>query len=258
MSGKSREWVSRRTSTVVAHADGAKLKGRQVPLKARMFVYIYTAIALIGGFRAARWSSNGFAVGLLVAFSIFVALIAWPTFFHPKTRGSWVSPKPFVLLAFGFGSLLVIYQWLIVPEITLRRFTESVPGYVAVASQTPPIETQPARLIGKLLPINLNGGRIDPFLFQLPQELRATDPSQVGTIVGMRCGSTVVGKYGNLGSASVMNCIMQLWKSGTGEFLGSATFSGPPPPQYSAQSVTGPVPLNQMVQYLVALPRLAK
>ncbi|MGE3805454.1 MAG: hypothetical protein AB7K24_12335, partial [Gemmataceae bacterium] len=132
-----------------------------------------------------------------------------------------------------------------------------------IAEYFPAKPAQPAsggELKGKLITVNVKGRHFDGLYFQLPPQLRAASPDEVGTIVWLDWGEDVVGEYGvNTGSVGVViTCQATVINKADGQILHERFFAGGQPPDKTDkhnQKHYGSPPTGEIVGWLAALPR---
>jgi hypothetical protein len=126
----------------------------------------------------------------------------------------------------------------------LSKFKSIAQGYASVPAE--PDGGQP-RVVGKVLPVNMGDRTPDHIYFDLPDDLRAAKPEEVGTVVLLSWGKIKVGDYEGGGDANQQ----------TKRVLVSQQFMGGPPPNTTSSSggATGSSPAPQIVTYLRGLPR---
>ena len=111
---------------------------------------------------------------------------------------------------------------------------------------------------GKLLPMDIRQGTIDFVFYQeLPRDLRAASPEEVGTVVNRDCVASSVGTYTRGGGAYRWACELKLIDLSISRILKGPTITGsePPPTKMGSGDEYGSDPLPEIVAYLVALPR---
>lgn len=80
---------------------------------------------------------------------------------------------------------------------TLPSFNGFIDQYITTVSQFDQTSTYNKRYInGKAIVINKNEKTIDPIFFQLPDEIRANSPDEVGTVFLLDYDKKIVGTYG--------------------------------------------------------------
>ena len=99
---------------------------------------------------------------------------------------------------------------------------------------------------------------IDPLLLDLPDDLRAADPGEVGTVVWLRWETELVGSYTGGGPAWIWKCQVTVIDKSQRALLGEREFRGSDPPQTTANSGGdyGSKPVGEVVNYLTKLPRV--
>src|SRR4051812_1701631 len=139
-------------------------------------------------------------------------------------------------------------------EGELSPFRPVAESYTAVPLAPP--EGAP-RVVGKVLPVNFTDRKPDHLYFDLPADLRASRPEEVGTVVLLIRGKTQVATYQGGGGAFQQFCEVTLVDHRTRAVLHKQIFQGGPPPQsISSRSSTGTgsSPDPSVVDFLTRLP----
>ena len=101
---------------------------------------------------------------------------------------------------------------------------------------------------------------IDGVWYDLPDNLRAAKPEEVGTVVWVTWGKDQVDTYENGAPAYVQTCKVTVIDKQTQTVLwDSQQFRGDEPPMeidFSASEGSGSKPTEQVVDYLKGLPKL--
>jgi hypothetical protein len=111
---------------------------------------------------------------------------------------------------------------------------------------------------GKIIIIDNQKNKIDHIYYDLPENLRATKPENVGTIVLLEWGEDKIGFYASPRSeAIVITCQVTVIDKSIPAIVSKVNFEGPPPPAIlkSGESATGAMPTQEIVNYLQGLPR---
>jgi len=109
---------------------------------------------------------------------------------------------------------------------------------------------------GKLIVLNMNDRKVDALFRDLPVELRATNASQVETIVWLKRGSRVYGHYRNGGDATINTCEVTIIDRARARVLAVRQFEGSLPPfSTKSYSASGSLPGAEITTWLTNLPR---
>ncbi len=112
---------------------------------------------------------------------------------------------------------------------------------------------------GKVVPVEFRKGKqaIDYLYFDLPPELKAQTPEEVGTVVWLEWGEDQVGDYDDDDPAFVQTVKVSVIDKERGRMVGQKSFRGGPPPNTKTYDGPGygPKPTAEIVQYLTSLPR---
>jgi hypothetical protein len=159
-----------------------------------------------------------------------------------------------VAIALCVGAFFGI-QWMM-REGELSKFKDLAQSY----AQTPgePDGGEP-RVVGKVLPINLDGRKPDHLYFDMPEGMRAAKPEEVGTVVLLNWGKEQVGTYTGGGAAYQQTCQVTVVNHKTKKVIVSQMFLGGEPPQTTKSSTaTGSSPGPDIVRFLGQLPKSDK
>jgi hypothetical protein len=161
--------------------------------------------------------------------------------------------------AFVFVAFAIFYA--IRDAIYLGPFKEHVTEYSTVLDVKNPVkhssEKKEAYIKGKIITVNNEEGEIDDIYFSLPEELRATKPENVGTIVWLEWGEDNIGSYTDGEDATVITCDVTIIDKSTATVVAERNFRGsiPPNPKRSGEDGTGSMPIDEIVAYLKTLPK---
>src|SRR5262249_8471941 len=111
---------------------------------------------------------------------------------------------------------------------------------------------------GKVLPVSVTDKKVDWFYYDVPQDMRATTPEEVGTVVQLFWGEDKVGEYHpGGGGAYVRTCRVVVIDHEKRLAVGEASFRGGDPPRSSRNGVSqhGSYPTESMVSFLKSLPK---
>lgn len=110
---------------------------------------------------------------------------------------------------------------------------------------------------GKIILIDKSHNKISNIYYELPEELRATKPEEVGTIVWLKCGRDKVGSYTDGEDATVITCQVTVIDKSIPIIVNKTKFKGSEPPQVKERGVSGSgeMPTKDIVDYLRSLPQ---
>jgi hypothetical protein len=114
-----------------------------------------------------------------------------------------------------------------------------------------------AKVKGKMITVDINSKAIDHLYFDLPEELRASKPEEVATVVLLSWGKNKVGTYDGGSGAYQQTCQVKVVDKATNTEIASNFFLGDEPPQQkmSNASGTGAKPSKALLYFLKTLPR---
>jgi hypothetical protein len=115
-------------------------------------------------------------------------------------------------------------------------------------------------LRGKVIVVNTGDKEVDcDVFFELPSELRAATPEEVGTIVRLKWGTKMVGMYvsgrGSEGAADAQTCEVTVIDKSIPAIVAWRSFQGDDPPMHFTGARTGPKPVKAVVDFITSLPR---
>jgi hypothetical protein len=115
-----------------------------------------------------------------------------------------------------------------------------------------------AYITGKVLAVDRSRNTTDDLYFQLPNDLRATIPEEVGTVIWVECGSRVVGTYTDGGKAHQITCELTIIDMANTTIVGVKSFTGGPPPgskRSGTGNEVGSRPTKEMAEYIMTFPK---
>jgi len=133
-------------------------------------------------------------------------------------------------------------------------FREHLESYAQEAKGDP---TPGRRMNGKLVAVDLDSKTIDDLHFDLPDDLRAETPEDVGTVVQLHWDKLQVGSY-NGKPAWKQSCQVRVMDKPSGELIETQPFWGGDPPSAidsNASAGWGSRPDKEIVEFLGTLPR---
>lgn len=138
----------------------------------------------------------------------------------------------------------------------LKAFEPSLAGYLAAEKAKAPKKIKP-RIVGKVVMVNLDEKDFDHLMFDLPAELRATGPKQVGTVVQTSYVANVVGTYTSGDKGYQYTAVVKVIDRATGQLLATKRLLGSEPAtQKTSHSGDnyGSRPSYEIVDWLASLP----
>jgi hypothetical protein len=140
----------------------------------------------------------------------------------------------------------------------LGKFKSHLGEYTAQPSRPAAAPASPY-VKGKVIPVEFKDGAkdIDWIYWDMPKDLRADNPDEVGTVVWLEWSDKQVGEYTDNSKALVWLCKVSVIDLGAKTLVGQRDFQGSDPPQSDSGSgdVHGSKPTKEIVDYLKNLPR---
>lgn len=170
-----------------------------------------------------------------------------------RGEGNWGNIIIIVLvvvigLAVG-GFFLVRYLY---RSSVLSPFQSSVNEYTGMKPQADTkVEETPHK--GGVIPVDTSDNTIDHFYFDLPENLKASDPASVKTIVFLTWSKQQTHQYSNNKPGYTNFCAVDVVDRETKNLLKRGNFQGPPPPQSisgRSSSGEGARPTEEIVAFL--------
>jgi hypothetical protein len=113
-----------------------------------------------------------------------------------------------------------------------------------------------ALLKGKLIMLNISDRKVDSLFRELPVEMRASTPAEVGTIVWLKRGQRLYGHYRGGGGAYINTCEVTIIDRAAARVLTVKQFDGSlPPSSTKSSSASGSMPSDEITTWLRNLPR---
>ena len=150
--------------------------------------------------------------------------------------------------------IFAVVRYLVVFEPRFDLFEVHMSEYTSVANQQPGAWY----VHGKVLPIEMRTNTVEiQTYYELPGNLRATTPEDVGTVLWLDCTTRAVGTYTSGGAARQWFCDVTLIDLSIPAIIGETSFAGSEPPRTTTKSSgeTGSFPAKEIVDYLESLPR---
>ena len=164
-------------------------------------------------------------------------------------RRRWLILMGAVAVAVAGGALA--YQYL--PDPATGPFAAALPGYLVQIERVRAGTIQPgiANFRGKVVVVDLATRRVDVVQAKLPRAMRASKPEEVGTLIGMVCGTQEVGGYNNGRVETEHRC--RAWAIDVVENRPMGQFNFVNPPDEVGSRRIPARPDDQLVDYLKEL-----
>jgi hypothetical protein len=138
----------------------------------------------------------------------------------------------------------------------VKPFENHLSEYVSVPELKD--ATESPYIAGKIIPIDTKNKEVDDVYFELPENLKAEGPEEVGTVMWTECHNITVGKYADGAEGYQIMCMVTLIDKENHVRFAPKGFIGSKPPQSKkgAGSRYGSKPDKDIVEYLATLPVL--
>lgn len=137
----------------------------------------------------------------------------------------------------------------------VKPFETHLDAYMKESKGMEPTPGQ--KLAGKLITVDINERKIDYLYFDLPDNMRADNPEEVGTIVQLNWGKNQVGEYTGGKPAWKQYCFVSVMDKASGKLFFQNVFEGSDPPstiKSSQSSGSSSKPSDEIVAFLKGLP----
>ena len=171
----------------------------------------------------------------------------------PTPLWQWISLAAIMVPIIGFAAFMAIRQE--TQQADQRKtFGAAIDSYLALAPGKP--NDAKAR-VGKVVLVDVNKRALDETQFALPDDLQATSPEEVTTVVLSTIRRDQKGTFEGGGKAVQEHYSLAVIDKATGALIGSAEMTGPEPPKTVSRSgfgqdVSGGAPLDEIIGFLRA------
>jgi hypothetical protein len=173
-----------------------------------------------------------------------------------SNKGNVIFWVVVAVIAAGVGGFFGVRS--MVRASKVKPFKEHLAEYTKpVAAGLPGQPVGSKKMAGKCVTVDMDSKEVDYVYFDLPEELRAETPDQVGTVVQLKWGKEQVGDYKGK-PAWKHNCTVTVVDRATMSPIASSMFWGSDPPSSikSSQSEgNGDKPYDQIVNFVKGQPR---
>ncbi len=151
--------------------------------------------------------------------------------------GTWIGFGLIVLIAIVIGGFFLVRH--LYRTSVLKPFESSLQEYIALQDATKKEPTnKPCQ--GGVIAIDAGTGTLDHFYFDLPDDLKASDPAAVKTVAFLHWRKDVIDHYTGNKPAYQHKCDVQLVDRASKTLLLKQHFEGSPPPMsISSRSSSG-------------------
>src|SRR5439155_22217449 len=109
----------------------------------------------------------------------------------------------------------------------VKPFAAHLDSYMQEAKGPQPSGEAITRQVGgKLITVDMDKREVDYLYFDLPDDLRAETPDEVGAVVQLRWGKMLFGKYENGTPGYKQTCQVVVKDKATGELLARGAYMG--------------------------------
>lgn len=168
-----------------------------------------------------------------------------------RNKGTWIFWGVIGVIALGVAGFFGVRH--LIRGRKLAPFKEQMAAYTA----QPKGEAKEMPLRGKIIPIDIDKKEVDDIYWEMPEDMRADKPDDVGTIVWLKWGKEQIGTYTGGSAAEVQTVVVTVIDKKEGVQTHTTSLRGGNPPQSkkSSQSGVGPKPTTEIINFLKALPR---
>jgi hypothetical protein len=166
----------------------------------------------------------------------------------------WVSLAVVVVPLISFAAGMAIWQnqhqaW------EQKAFGAVMDDFLAATA--PAAAGAPRPAFGKAVMVDVNQRKLDYMQESLPDDMRAATPEEVTTVVQLRYTEQTVGEYTGGGRALKVTCNVTVVDRASRVVLGTASFTGEDPPQFTRTSAgeddRGALPTQAIIGFLKQL-----
>lgn len=152
----------------------------------------------------------------------------------------------------------------IIHERKLKPFQGHVSEYESIIDSAVPHAGGSGYIRGKVVIVNAREpeenlpARIDyRVFFNLPEEMRAKRPDEVGSVVALQWGKEIVGSFSDGTTAHFRTCQVTIVDKEKRQIIGEKFFKGSAPPKSKTRggSRSGSTPYHEIINYLKDLAR---
>src|SRR5262245_1828947 len=186
---------------------------------------------------------------------------------NPQTRNTLIALGIFGVIALIVGGGFGI--WYLNRVLALSPFGKHVNEYGAAFAPAgaggvggpagaPQAFAGQGYVIGKVIPVDMKGSKsIDWIYFDMPNDLRAKKPDEVGTVAQLSWSEDKIDEYTDGAGAYVHVCKVDVIDLGKKSVVVSQTFRGGEPPMEKSHSGSayGSKPTQDIVNWLKNMPR---
>ncbi len=138
----------------------------------------------------------------------------------------------------------------------LEPFEPYLAEYTGI--HTTPYSSGNPYIKGKVITVDIGENELDSFYFDLPEDMVAPNPEEVGTIIWLSWSKVYVGRYTDGANGYRWDCDITIIDKAVAKVVGYHHFTGSDPPdtKNSSGNREGSKPSDKVVDYLKSLPRL--
>jgi len=154
-----------------------------------------------------------------------------------------------IFLGIRFGCNIVNIQ---------KVFGDHVQEYTVITGLNPDFQSENSYIRGKVITVDIGENKIDRIYFDLPGDMAAKNPEEVGTIIWLKWEDVRVGTYiPGGGTAYERTCEVTIIDKLEAIIVDKKSFTGtePPPTMLREGDGYGSKPTDEIVDYLESLPR---
>ena len=173
-----------------------------------------------------------------------------------KKPGYWIIAAIIIILVI-IGIFLGIRFGCNIINIQ-KVFGAHVQEYTVISGLNPGFQSENPYIRGKVITVDIGENKLDQIYFDLPGDMTAKNPEEVGTIIWLKWEDVRVGTYSPSGEAAYrITCEVTLIDKPEAILIDKKSFTGsePPPTMLREGDGYGSKPTDEIVDYLESLPR---
>jgi hypothetical protein len=139
-----------------------------------------------------------------------------------------------------------------------KLFGDHIQEYTVITGLNPNFQSENSYIRGKVITVDIGENKLDQIYFDLPGDMAAKNPEEVGTIIWLKWEDVRFGTYlPGGGTAYQRTCEVTIIDKLETIIVDKKSFTGtsPPPTMLKEGDGYGSKPTDEVVDYLESLPR---